>query len=256
MRRIRSELYEAQAQLERANAQIASLARDNHARDAIINGYRNEAREESMRKHNMKMQSTMTSAEARGTSDEAMGSSGKTEAWMPMNRLPHRMSVGDMMANIFRLWDSLSIPLVHRSLFYGSPSVVQGVMYGDTNNIERELRRLEWMYARCETDKAFRSRLVSGLIRERQWLVRQVARMRKEDRMRLYSNWGVRAYDPADPTRRLHRKQEIVRMLWSTKGRERQSAGLVVHLLIDVADVMPLLNPKIAMLESFYAIAS
>ena len=80
--------------------------------------------------------------------------------------------------------------------------------------------------------------------------------MRKEDRVRLYSNWGVRAYDAEDPTRRLHRKQEIVRMLWATKGRERQSAGLVVHLLSEVADVMPLLNPKVSMLESFYAIAS
>ena len=277
LRRLRIEVNEGQEQLRNAQRHIADLTRENSTREAILQNYRQQAEEDGKWNRQISAPNRETLENhiltpAKGSSIESGSnedSARKAQSWLSMPRPQHvTMSVGDMMEKIFALWHDLSIPLIHRSLFYGSPSIAKGVMYEDTSNIERELRRLEWIHERTRSSRSVSlpssssaksrkssSNFLNGLIEERAWLKLQLSRMKRDERQTLYNNWGVIATDDENPSRRVHRKEELVRMLWNVRGRERQSAGLVLYLYTEVARTMPLLNPRTIMLESFYATA-
>ena len=192
----------------------------------------------------------------------------KQPAWLTLPRNnPKQMSIADMMESVIQLWDSLNIPLLHRSLFYGSrsSSIKDGLMFQCDNNLEKEIRRLQWVYGQMKAtsthpsdpsiSRATKSKLLAGLNRERFWLVKQLSNMKRGERQTLYQNWGVQRYSDSG-SKRVRRKQRLVEMIWNVRGRERQSAELVLHLYCEVANTMPLLDPRMCMIESFYAISS
>ena len=190
--------------------------------------------------------------------------SSKEPTWMSLPRNGNKFSIADTMESVFQLWHSLDIPLLHRSLFFGSKSssINDGIMYESDRNLSIEMLRLQWIYRQTmaktpayasKSTRVTKSKLTAGLIRERFWLVKQLSHMKREERQTLYTNWGVHKADING--KRVRRKQQLVQMLWNIQGRERQSAELVLHLYSEVAGEMPLLDPRMCMIESFYAIS-